>query len=118
MTLKEFYAAVGGNYDETMARLMTEARILKYLNKFRDTDYSPEMVAAFREERYEEAFASAHTIKGVCLNLGMDSLGHEAGVLCDMVRNGARPDAYPETEIEAFLAHYKAARDLIPTLTI
>lgn len=118
MTLIEFYDAVGGSYDETMARLLTETRILKYLNKFCETDYSPEMVAAFREERYEDAFASAHTIKGVCLNLGLDSLGHEAGVLCDMVRNGARPDAYPEAEIEAFLAHYTAARELIPSLAV
>ena len=35
MNVKECYEMFGGNYEEIMRLLMTEARVIKYLLKFR-----------------------------------------------------------------------------------
>ena len=38
MTLKDFYSAVGGNYDEVLSRLVSERLITKFVLKFKDDD--------------------------------------------------------------------------------
>ena len=44
---------------------------------------------------YEEAFRAAHTIKGVCQNLGFTVLGDSSSRLTDALRNGWSEEAGP-----------------------
>ena len=36
----------------------------------------------------EEAFRAAHTLKGVCMNLGFERLLHSSSMLTESLRNG------------------------------
>lgn len=88
MTVKEFYNAINGDYEGTLARMLNEARMLKYINKFlAATDYD-ELVSALADKRYEDAFRFSHNLKGVCLNLGFSRLAQSGSDLCEELRNG------------------------------
>lgn len=41
MTLKEFYAAVGGDYDATMNRIPKESMVLRFAKKYADDKLTP-----------------------------------------------------------------------------
>lgn len=74
MTLEECYRALGGSYSEVLARLIDDKMITKYLNKFtEDTSYR-DIFTALENNDYETAFRAAHTLKGICLNLGLENL--------------------------------------------
>lgn len=88
MDLKTFFEVTGGDYDEVMSRIGTEQRIIKYLRKFQNvTDYD-DLLKALEEKDYETAFRAVHSIKGMCLNLGVGKLGQSSHVLCEELRNG------------------------------
>lgn len=87
MTLQEFYAAVGGNYDEAVGRMMSEALVRRFVLKFlSDPSYAALEQAIAAGER-EEAFRAAHTIKGLCLNLGFGKLLASAEKLTEVLRS-------------------------------
>ena len=65
MTLQEFYARVGGDYNATLSRLPSEALVKKFILKYPG----------------DPSFAQ---------NLGMDRLYKAAAALCDAVR-GPKP---------------------------
>lgn len=88
MTLREFYAAIEGNYDEVLGHLMNEKRVLKYLRKLPETDDCRLMNEAFASGSWEDAFRYSHNLKGVSLNLAVSSLAAAADDLCNTVRNG------------------------------
>lgn len=89
MDLKEIYVAMGGDYSDVMERLMSEERIVKYLNKFKEnTDYA-DLVRTLGQKDYETAFRHAHNLKGMCLNLGMTELFKSSSTLCETLRGGA-----------------------------
>lgn len=99
MNVREFYAAVGGDYDEAMGRLLTEKRIVKYLRKLPETGDVAGMNTAFASGNWEDAFRFSHNVKGVSLNLSLTSLANSAAELCDTVRHGA-----PQVDFSGMLA--------------
>ena len=93
MTLKECYAAMGGDYDEVLGRLRSEKLVNKFVLRFLD-DKSYDLLCSSRETKnYEEAFRAAHTIKGVCSNLSFTVLGRSSSALSEALRNGYTPEA-------------------------
>ena len=61
MTLKECYKAIGGDYEGVVSRLVTEARVNKFLTMFLQ-DASFKVLCDSMEMRdAEEAFRAAHT---------------------------------------------------------
>ena len=89
MTLKEFYTVSGGDYEGTLARLLTEARIKKFAHKFKDDPSFGELCKALEEGNAEAAFLAAHTLKGVCQNLGFDSLYRSSSAITEILRAGS-----------------------------
>ena len=89
MDLREFYTKVGGDYDEVILRLGKEDRIVKYLIKFVESDPITEFDKALQNNSIEECFRALHSIKGMCLNLGLGTLGKSSSALCEEYRNGA-----------------------------
>ena len=69
MTVKECYEQMGSDYEGVLGRLGSEA-IVKRLAK----------------NDGEEAFRAAHTLKGVCLNLGFDELFEVSAELTEKLR--------------------------------
>lgn len=92
MTIRECYEMLGGDYEEVLSRLLKEERIMKYAVKFLDDTSFTLLCDALKEDKTEEAFRAAHTLKGVCQNLGFDRLYESAGRLTEMLRDGKRRD--------------------------
>ena len=106
MNVKECYERFGGNYEEIMRLLMTEARVIKYLLKFRKDTCMQELTKALKEERYEDAFRYAHTLKGVSTNLMMERLVVSSCELTEALRHN-------ETDVEDLYNNVKEDYDLI-----
>lgn len=93
MTLKECYAALGGDYDAVLGRLPGEKFVQKFVLKFLNDGSYDLLLRSMEEQNYEEAFRAAHTIKGVCQNLGFTVLYQSSSQLSEALRNGFTPEA-------------------------
>lgn len=98
MTIKECYDKLGSNFEEVKARMMSERLIQKFSVKFLDDKSYANLLSAFSENRDEEAFRFAHTLKGVAQNLGFDRLFASSNKLTEALRNGKTPEADPLLE--------------------
>ena len=86
MTVRECYESVGSDFDGVLSRLGSEAIIKKFAVKFlKDTNFY-DLGEAIQEQDGERAFRAAHTIKGVCLNLGFDRLYEVTADLTERLR--------------------------------
>ena len=90
MTLQEFYARVGGDYNATLSRLPSEALVKKFILKYPGDPSFAQLKDALAAQDWELAFRASHTLKGVAQNLGMARLYKAAAALCDAVR-GPKP---------------------------
>ena len=88
MTLQEFYTVTGGNYEDALGRLHSERLVQKFVLKFLNDDSYSLLCRSLEEQNMEEAFRAAHTLKGVCMNLGFERLLHSSSMLPESLRNG------------------------------
>lgn len=93
MTLKECYAALGGDYDEAMGRLRSEKLVQKFVLKFLNDGSYGLLCGSLASGDRDEAFRAAHTIKGVCQNLDFTRLYRSSCQLSEALRNGVTPEA-------------------------
>lgn len=93
MTIQECYEAIGGNYEDVLRRLRSEALIRKFTLKFLEDQSYPLLKQALGDNNYEEAFRGAHTLKGVCQNLSFDRLYEVSSELTELLRDrtGEKP---------------------------
>lgn len=91
MTLKECYSAIGGDYDDVLSRFMTDTLIKKFVLKFLDDPSYTALINALDAKNYEEAFRAAHTIKGICQNLGFTELLNSVSPLTEELRGANAP---------------------------
>lgn len=83
MKLEEFYQEVNGDYTEVVSRFGgSEAMVNKFVHRFLD-DHS---IDDCNNENLETAFRGAHTMKGICLNLGFQSLFEISNELTEKLR--------------------------------
>lgn len=88
MNLEEFYAVVGGNYEDTVARLMNEQIVRKFVSAFlKDKSYD-EFLEKYNAGENDEAFRAVHTLKGLSLNLGFESLSSASIAVTEALRDG------------------------------
>lgn len=83
MTLKEFYAQIGGNYEDTLHRLPSEALVHRFVLKYPADPSVAQLRDSVSAADWETAFRAAHTLKGVAQNLGFDSLYRAAADLTE-----------------------------------
>ena len=60
----------------------------KLKTMFLDDDSYPKLERSLKEENVEEAFRAAHTLKGVCQNLGFTNLYQPTYELTEVLRAG------------------------------
>ena len=113
MTLQECYAAMGGDYAGVTSRLPTERMVQKFVLKFLNDGSYDLLVRSMEAEDYAEAFRAAHTIKGVCQNLGFTVLYQSSSQLSEALRNGFTPEAPARAEQVA--VDYKQTVEAIRT---
>lgn len=85
MTTKECYEKIGSNYESVLSRFGNEALVKRFALKFLDPSYA-ELKEALEAHDAERAFRAAHTLKGVCLNLGFDRLYETSAALTEDLR--------------------------------
>jgi len=86
MDIKEFYNSINSNYGEVFDRIPDDNFILKFVLKFMNDESFTNLKKAFEEKNVEEAFRAAHTLKGVCANLGFNQLFEVSKELTDVLR--------------------------------
>ena len=103
MTIQECYNKMGADYQEVLERLYNEAMICKFVRMFLQDDSFQILEEALRRGDVKEAFRGAHTLKGVCQNLGFDALYAPASALTEALRGGTLDGAdslFPPVEKE------------------
>ena len=114
MTLQEFYAVVGADYQDAVNRMMMESMLRKFLAKFPTDPSFQNLEEALGNNDREEAFRAAHTIKGLCLNLGFGKLFTSSNALTEALRH-EMPDHAAEL-FEAVKADYALTLDAVNQL--
>lgn len=89
MTVEKFYEYIRGDYAGTKARLMTDERILRFVNKFPADGSYQLLLDSLASSNVEEAFRAAHTIKGVAQNLGFTALYLSSQEVTEILRGGS-----------------------------
>lgn len=88
MTLQECYIALSGDYADVIGRLRSEKLVQKFVLKFLEDGSYELLCRSLAEGNREEAFRAAHTIKGMCQNLGFTKLGKSSSDLTESLRSG------------------------------
>ena len=88
MTIRECYDVFGGDFDGVMKRLIDENRVERFALKFLDESSMKQLRISLIEDDQESAFRAAHTLKGVCQNLGFTNLYQPAYELTEVLRAG------------------------------
>ncbi len=92
MTLKQCFEMFGGNYESVLSRMGKEERVRKFVLKFKSDPTFDFLTESLANANYTEAFRAAHTIKGLCQNLGFDRLFRSSSALTEALRGGKEPD--------------------------
>lgn len=87
MTLKQFYSIMGANYDDVLRRLGGEALMRKLLEMLLRDNNMAVLKESVENRDYDQAFRAAHTIKGVCMNLGLSRLSQSAIGITECLRS-------------------------------
>lgn len=95
MDLKECYESIGADYGDVTKRLMNERLVRKFVLKFLDDKSYENLCTELQAGHGEEAFRAAHTLKGVCQNLGFTSLYEVTHVITEKLR-GRQTDGCEE----------------------
>lgn len=86
MTVQECYVKMGGDFDDVVKRLMNESMVKRFVVKFLKDDSYQNLCEGMAAGNREEAFRAAHTLKGVCQNLGLKKLSIPTEELTEMLR--------------------------------
>ena len=115
MNLKECYQAFGGDYEDTMKRMGMERLLQKFMLKFLDDKSFEELCSSMEQKKYEEAFRAAHTLKGLCLNLGFKTLAESSSSL----KEALRPQQFEESDmVEIMKMLEQVKRDYEMTVSV
>ena len=114
MTIKECYEKVGSDYDGVLKRLGSEALVKRFAVKFLNDPSFQELTDGLATQDGEKAFRAAHTLKGVCLNLGFTELYKVSAELTEVLsgRETAGSDALYAHVEEQYTTLTDAIREL------
>ena len=115
MTVQECYEQMGQDYKEVVERFGTESMLKKFVLRFLEEPSFAELTAAFEKGDAAQTFRAAHTLKGICLNLGFGQLYETSAALTEYLRNRediAGADALFEEVQEAYDSLIDAIRQI------
>lgn len=103
MTIAELYEMIDGNYEHAVQIMKKDKMINKYLLKLSNSGVYEQLMAAGESMDPTALFESAHAMKGVCGNLGLDNLSNMASEITEEFRPGSTRSLSDE-EVKAKLA--------------
>ena len=83
MEVRACYEEMGSNFDEVLSRLGSEQMVQRFAIRFLNDKSYETLEAALKEKDVDSA---AHTLKGVCVNLGFDKLYEVSSALTEKLR--------------------------------
>ena len=118
MTLQECYAQIG-NWEDVIGRMCSEKLVQKFILKFLDDPSYDQLCVAMANGDCNAAFMAAHTLKGICANLGLTQLLQSSCALTELLRAGnlsGSGDAYGEVQTD-YAAVMETIRQLQSSLS-
>ena len=88
MTIQQLYDRIGGNYEHAVRIMKKDKLIDKYVRKLKDSNVGDALAQAGETMDAVKLFESAHAMKGVCANLGLDALANAADEITEEFRAG------------------------------
>ncbi len=114
MNVSECLSVLGGDYEVVMGRLMSEDRVKRFLRMFCEDASFNELCSGMETGDYEKAFRAAHTLKGVCSNLGLENLRESVSAITEALRGNINNGA--DALLPQVIEHYNLAIDAISLL--
>ena len=116
MTIQELYSKMEGNYDQAVRVMKSDRLIDKYIRKLKSSQIDIRLADAAETMDAVILFESAHAMKGVCANLGLEKLAAAADEITEEFRQG-NPRKMTDEEVKAKLAaiseQYRMTADAI-----
>lgn len=106
MDIRNFYDEIGSDVNDVEKRLGSLETAKYFVKKFQNDKTYSLLTEAYGEDDNGKAFRAAHTLKGLCSNLGFDALYTSAAALTEALRSG-RPLAGTEQLYEAVKTDYE-----------
>ena len=103
MTVRECYEKIGSDFDKVLGRMGSEALVKRFAVKFLEDKSFEELTESLKEKDGEDAFRAAHTLKGICANLGLDRLYEADSELTEKLRNSTTVDWQKRDSVRARL---------------
>ncbi len=88
MTLQELYQNIGGDYEQALRVLRMDKLLDKHVRKFTKNGVVEALLAAGETMDPTQLFESAHAVKGICANLGLNGLSAAAAEITEEFRPG------------------------------
>lgn len=112
--VKEALEKSGINIETAMNRFFdNEEMYFSFLDKFTEDDLMVKMKLLIEDNQVKEAFDAAHTLKGVCANLSIDSMNAVLNPMVEVLRVGSVEGLLPE--YDKLNDVYKTVIDVINT---
>ena len=111
MTIQQLYEKIGGNYDHAVRVMKKDKLIDKYVRKLKDSGLGTQLAQAGETLDGGKLFESAHAMKGVCANLGLDALADAADEITEEFRPGnarSLSDDAVREKLDNILLRYRA----------
>lgn len=114
MNIEECYHRLGGDYSQVLLRLPSGSMVKKFIIKFLDDGSFAGLCQAMSQGDRATAFREAHTLKGVCANLGFEQLRQSASELTETLRpETAMIPSNAEAQLEQVRLDYQHTVDTI-----
>ncbi len=110
MTVQELYSNIGGSYESAKKILPMDKLIAKFILKFLTDQSCSRLLTAGEARDAAGIFEGAHALKGVCANLGLDSLSAAASEVAEAYRPG-KDVGMEDAELDRRLAEIKTQYD-------
>ena len=89
MTIEELYTVAEGDFQSVLGRFGTKGLVERFVKKFPGDDSYTQLVEKLNAKEVEESFRAAHTLKGVCMNLGFEGLLRAVKEITEILRAGS-----------------------------
>lgn len=86
MTIRECYAAAGGDYDEVLSRVRDEKMVRRFAQLFLADKSYEKICRALGEGRRDDAFHVVHSLRDAAENLGLSELQRASHALTEVLR--------------------------------
>ena len=110
MTIQQLYDRIGGNYEHAVRIMKKDKLIDKYVRKLKDSNVGDALAQAGETMDAVKLFESAHAMKGVCSNLGLDALAKATDEITEEFRAGnprTLSDDQVREKVSAILQRYR-----------